>query len=239
MPQIPCKFWCGECVETRSGTAACLTPVDTTQQIVVGGAINGQVLAWDITKSLSTIDQRKREKCVRHLAKHGGAGGDGDDEESVVSLPPIKPLAMSHIDMSHRRVVADLAWFPPTTQVGEGGRLVALGRTELICSDFSNFSDFSVETGHGRPGSGGGMRMETNGCAACAGCIHDLSGETQMLALTLGDVLTSWREGPLTSPLQRSRFNRTPQGFDSSEETERLGQSHGTNDARFARLECL
>lgn len=86
-------------------------------QIVVGGAINGQAVVWDITKSLSIIDQKKRKQSVRHIGKHGGGSGAGDDDELVASLPPIKPMAISHIDMSHRRLVADLAWLPPTTQV--------------------------------------------------------------------------------------------------------------------------
>lgn len=86
------------------------------KQIVVGGAINGQVIIWDIAKSLTAIDQKKRKQSVRHIGKPG-LGVGGDDDEPVAALPPVQPLAVSHIDMSHRRLVADLAWLPTSTQV--------------------------------------------------------------------------------------------------------------------------
>lgn len=86
------------------------------EKIVVGGAINGQVLVWDISNSLTAIDQKKRKQSVRHIGKPG-LGAGGDEDEPVAALPPVQPLAVSHIDMSHRRLVADLAWLPTSTQV--------------------------------------------------------------------------------------------------------------------------
>lgn len=71
---------------------------------------------WDISKALTSIDQKKRKQSVRNIGKPG-LGAGGEDEEVVTVLPPIKPQAVSHIDMSHRRLVADLAWLPTTTQV--------------------------------------------------------------------------------------------------------------------------
>lgn len=70
---------------------------------------------WDISKALASIDQKKRKQSVRHIGKPGL--GVGDDEEASSALPPVQPHAVSHIDMSHRRLVADLAWLPTTTQV--------------------------------------------------------------------------------------------------------------------------
>lgn len=84
----------------------------------MGGAINGQVVMWDIAKSLASIDQKKRKQSVRHIGKPG-LGVGGDDDEPAAALPPVKPHAVSHIDLSHRRLVADLAWLPTTTQVRE------------------------------------------------------------------------------------------------------------------------
>ncbi|CAM9222449.1 unnamed protein product [Ectocarpus fasciculatus] len=89
---------------------------------VVGGAINGQVVMWDIAKALTSIDQKKRKQSVRHIGKPGL--GVGDEDEVVAALPPIAPHAVSHIDMSHRRLVADLAWLPTTTQVNSKGQLL-------------------------------------------------------------------------------------------------------------------
>lgn len=85
-------------------------------KVVVGGAINGQVIMWHISKSLTSIDQRKRKQSVRHIGKPG-LGVGGDEDEPVAVLPPVKPHTVSHIDLSHRRLVADLAWLPTSTQV--------------------------------------------------------------------------------------------------------------------------
>lgn len=82
----------------------------------MGGAINGQVVMWNIAKALTSIDQKKRKQSVRHIGKPGLGFGD-DDESTAAALPPVKPCAVSHIDMSHRRLVADLVWLPTTTQV--------------------------------------------------------------------------------------------------------------------------
>lgn len=91
----------------------------------MGGAINGQVILWDISRPLHTIDQRKRKQSVRHIGKPGlGA----DEDEPVASLPPVRPWSVSHIDMSHRRLVSDLAWLPATTQV----RTIAVGIGFLV-----------------------------------------------------------------------------------------------------------
>ena len=86
-------------------------------QVVVGGAINGQVVMWNIAKALASIDQKKRKQSVRHIGKPGLGFGGEDDEATATVLPPVKPCAVSHIDMSHRRLVADLVWLPSTTQV--------------------------------------------------------------------------------------------------------------------------
>lgn len=94
-------------------------------QIVVGGAINGQVVMWNISKALTSIDQKKRKQSVRHIGKPGlGVGGEG--EEVLAVLPPVKPQAVSHIDLSHRRLVADLVWLPTTTQVNSTAASISL-----------------------------------------------------------------------------------------------------------------
>lgn len=114
---IPSYTYCCCCCCWATPTPLyCRLPHPRTQ-VVVGGAINGQVVMWDIAKALTAIDQKKRKQSVRHIGKPGlGFGGDDDDVSAAV-LPPVKPFAVSHIDMSHRRLVADLVWLPTTTQV--------------------------------------------------------------------------------------------------------------------------
>lgn len=114
LSQLPSQLsnLCHECSSQAPPFPFFFAPV--YDQIVVGGAINGQVVAWDIARALHTIDQRKRKQSVRHIGKPSPGA---DEDEPVASLPPVKPSSISHIDMSHRRLVADLAWLPPTTQV--------------------------------------------------------------------------------------------------------------------------
>lgn len=107
----------------------------------MGGAIDGQVVMWDITKALTMIEQKKRKQSVRHIGKPGL--GFGEDEEVAAVLPPVKPCAVSHIDMSHRRLVADLVWLPTTTQVKKYDRWTGLQgcmvltrfRQDMVCLD--------------------------------------------------------------------------------------------------------
>lgn len=91
------------------------------------------MLVWDISKSLTAIDQKKRKQSVRHIGKPGSGAG-GDDDEPVAALPPVQPLAVSHIDMSHRRLVADLAWLPTSTQVRRRTLSTSEPPTEFNCS---------------------------------------------------------------------------------------------------------
>lgn len=109
--------------------------------------MNGQVVMWDITESLSSIDQRKRKQSVRHVGRQG-AGREKENaggEEAPASMPPVRPLSISHIDMSHRRLVGDLAWLPPSTQVGRWGEALACFFFLFVC-----FFPASVGAGDGR-----------------------------------------------------------------------------------------
>lgn len=48
----------------------------------------------------------------------------GDEEGEDDALPPVLPKAVSQIDFSHRRMVADLAWLHPRTQINSKGQLL-------------------------------------------------------------------------------------------------------------------
>ncbi|CAB1102561.1 unnamed protein product [Ectocarpus sp. CCAP 1310/34] len=120
--ESPHEIFCFRFNPSIPGLLSLPTPTRIGTQTVVGGAINGQVVMWDISKALTSIDQKKRKQSVRHIGKPGL--GVGDEDEVVAALPPIAPHAVSHIDMSHRRLVADLAWLPTTTQVNSKGQLL-------------------------------------------------------------------------------------------------------------------
>ncbi|CAM9421958.1 unnamed protein product [Chrysoparadoxa australica] len=98
--------------------AFCFKFNSTIPTQVVAGCVSGQVVLWDISEGMETMDRRKKKQSSRH-----GKAGDDDDSEKKV-LPPQQPVAVSHIDASHRKLVADLVWLPPETQINSRGQLL-------------------------------------------------------------------------------------------------------------------
>ena len=86
--------------------------------IIAGGCINGQVLLWDIAESL---EQHSR------LRKRGTAAENPEDggEEESATVAPVEPIAISTIDNSHKRGVADLQWLPRGIEVNRRAQVIA------------------------------------------------------------------------------------------------------------------
>jgi hypothetical protein len=103
----------------------------------------GQVLLWDITAALHAVAKK------RNRGQRAASSTQNDEEEddkvwykrtTVESakahtlvrsqvIPPVLPEAVSNIDSSHKRPVAEVLWLPPNVQVSprlwhcrEGGR---------------------------------------------------------------------------------------------------------------------
>ena len=83
--------------------------------IVVGGCYSGQAIMWNLDEAMAEIEKKK-------LEKKSERNGDEDDDSLQ---PPVLPTAMSHIDTSHKRMVADLNWLPPDCQVNYKGQILA------------------------------------------------------------------------------------------------------------------
>lgn len=102
------------------------TPIEITSiefhpensNVLIGGCLNGQVIAWD----LSSIDHRitagpkNKEGGGGDDDDFGGAKDDGEDEKSQTIIK-MKPLTQSSIIASHKNFVADLAFVPGTINV--------------------------------------------------------------------------------------------------------------------------
>ena len=70
---------------------------------------------WNLDEAMAEIEKKK-------LEKKSERNGDEDDDSLQ---PPVLPTAMSHIDTSHKRMVADLNWLPPDCQVNYKGQILA------------------------------------------------------------------------------------------------------------------
>ncbi|RLN02703.1 hypothetical protein BBJ28_00011642 [Nothophytophthora sp. Chile5] len=103
--------------------------------LVAAGLYNGQVLVWDFSKAEHLLSKMKTTKTSSGGATTGAATGSGGvsisgksgrgDEDSHKQVPPVKPLYVSYIDVSHRRPVADLQWLPAGVEVNSRGHIVA------------------------------------------------------------------------------------------------------------------
>ncbi|ETL34455.1 hypothetical protein L916_13307 [Phytophthora nicotianae] len=89
--------------------------------LVAAGLYNGQVLVWDFSKAEHLLSRMKTTKNASGPA--GPNASKGDDTHKQV--PPVKPLYVSYIDVSHRRPVADLQWLPAGVEVNSRGHVVA------------------------------------------------------------------------------------------------------------------
>ncbi|KAJ8548486.1 hypothetical protein ON010_g11187 [Phytophthora cinnamomi] len=103
-----------------------------TPHLVAAGLYNGQVIVWDFSKVEHLLSKMKTTKTSSGSggAGSGAAGGSsatsskgGDDSHKQV--PPVKPIYVSYIDVSHRRPVADLQWLPAGVEVNSRGHVVA------------------------------------------------------------------------------------------------------------------
>lgn len=89
--------------------------------LVAAGCLNGQVVLWDISSAIASLDARMDKSSSSRRLRGDTAE---DSPPSPADLPPVAPLAVSQIDFSHRRMVADLAWLSPRTQVNSRGQLL-------------------------------------------------------------------------------------------------------------------
>jgi len=85
----------------------------THPNLIAAGCISGQVILWDCSDAMDQL-QRKKGKTV--------ASQEGEEERDKM-LPPVRHLAVSHIDTSHKRPVADLIWLPAGMEVNYRGNV--------------------------------------------------------------------------------------------------------------------
>ncbi|KAL3671141.1 WD repeat-containing protein 63, variant 2 [Phytophthora oleae] len=104
----------------------------TAPHLVAAGLYNGQVLVWDFSKAEHLLSKMKTAKPSSGSGSGSGtaatastASSKGRDDDTHKQVPPVKPLYVSYIDVSHRRPVADLQWLPAGVEVNSRGHVVA------------------------------------------------------------------------------------------------------------------
>ena len=60
----------------------------------------------------------------RNSVALAGGHAEEDSEDETEGRPPVPPLAISQLDTTHKRGVADLAWLPLDCQVNYKGQLL-------------------------------------------------------------------------------------------------------------------
>ncbi|KAG7398630.1 WD repeat-containing protein 63 [Phytophthora boehmeriae] len=104
--------------------------------LVAAGLQNGQVIVWDFSKAEHLLSKVKTTKTSSTSGSGGGGSatsssasssskGGRTDDDSHKQMPPVKPLYVSYIDVSHRRPVADLQWLPAGVEVNNRGHVMA------------------------------------------------------------------------------------------------------------------
>eukprot|EP01065_Artemidia_motanka_P052397 TRINITY_DN9455_c0_g1_i1.p1 TRINITY_DN9455_c0_g1~~TRINITY_DN9455_c0_g1_i1.p1 ORF type:complete len:778 (+),score=240.01 TRINITY_DN9455_c0_g1_i1:252-2336(+) len=92
----------------------------TNPDFIVGGAVNGQVVLWNIA-SVSGALSKKGRKGQREKEKHGekNTEGQGDGSKAHVMW-----TELSKIESGHKRAVNDLVWVAPVHEVNTESKFV-------------------------------------------------------------------------------------------------------------------
>jgi WD40 repeat protein len=102
----------------------------TRPNIVVGGLVNGQVVAWDLN-----IDADAKVRHSKHANKLRQQQHGSEDPTAIPRFDPpvpgqtleksgdhmvwrLKPFQQSRVEYSHRRAVQDICWLPPDVECG-------------------------------------------------------------------------------------------------------------------------
>jgi WD40 repeat protein len=91
----------------------------TQPDIVVGGTFSGQAIMWNLESAMQEIEKKKAKKVSRD-----GSADDGEDDHPRGG-GIVHPSNLSHIDASHKRMIAELDWLPAETQINYRGQLLA------------------------------------------------------------------------------------------------------------------
>ena len=102
---------------------ACFSFNTRQTHLVVAGAVNGQVVLWDIKAAVAAL-VRRQHRCSIARAGGGAVFGGVEDDDDEARPQPVKPTAISHLDATHKRGVADLAWVPADSQVNYRGQFL-------------------------------------------------------------------------------------------------------------------
>ena len=98
----------------------------TNDNILVGGAINGQVVLWDLSKQTQT--SRKGKKGGRDREKEKVQDREGEEGADGVTTPKISWKELSKIETGHKRAVHDLAWIGGGLECNFDGKLIPSGQ---------------------------------------------------------------------------------------------------------------
>ena len=107
----------------------------TNPNFIAGGTISGQIVLWDITETMQSIQSTSKS---RRKGSSSSSSPDDDDDEHK-TLPPVTPTYVTTIDNSHRRPVTDLTWLPDYMEVTHRGA-VKYNETSMETNQFATIA---------------------------------------------------------------------------------------------------
>ncbi|KAJ9464813.1 Dynein intermediate chain 3 [Diplonema papillatum] len=97
----------------------------TNENIVVGGAINGQVVLWDLSKQAQGSRKGKKGAREKDRAQERDDREEGGDN---AASPKIQWKEISKVETGHKRAVNDLCWITGGLESNFDGKLVPSGQ---------------------------------------------------------------------------------------------------------------
>ncbi|KAG5475921.1 hypothetical protein CUR178_03635 [Leishmania enriettii] len=133
----------------------------TKPNLVAGGALNGQVFLWDLSKadvanflSKASQQKQKQQSNTAAAAATGGVSGEAGEFREVsevprmpeslkgvsldvdgdVQVPRLQPCQQSRVELSHQGPVHDLQWLPDRLEFSFDGKQTVVNETHQFAT---------------------------------------------------------------------------------------------------------
>lgn len=119
---------------------SCIEFSPDSPTLIIGGCINGQLIAWDTRSTESRIyEGRKPENKVESVAEE-----NEEDEKTQQAATKMKEIVMSAIEKSHKSYVADIKFIPKDIRVDRKRHNDGKHVHCITCSDDGVFNIWDI-----------------------------------------------------------------------------------------------
>ena len=97
--------------------------------ILVAGCMNGQIALFNLSDDI-----------ISKTSSFSTRSTDNSNKNDIVTIPHLEPKALTHPEHSHKRMVTDIAWLPPGTQINAKGKLLPKKNLNNLSNQFLTLS---------------------------------------------------------------------------------------------------